>query len=81
MMRQLAAQGNDIMEREFTLTTGALSRESEASEGSVRHYANLGLIEFRLASNGARLYPKTAIERVRAIKSERMSKRGRRPLG
>lgn len=63
---------------EFSDTTGELARTSATTPATVRVYAALGLLEYRVASNGMRLFRKGQAERVREILAERLAGRGRK---
>lgn len=60
----------------FTKTAGTLAREAGVSRPTVTTYAELGLIEFRLASNGIRLFRDDAAPAVREILARRLANRG-----
>ena len=57
-------------------TLGQVVRESGASEGLVRRYDRLGLIESRRDPYGRRLFPPGTGARVRALKAERVARFG-----
>lgn len=61
----------------YTDTTSALARQAEVTPPTVRKYADLGLLDFVVASNGVRLYRSGQAERVREIYARRMATRGR----
>ena len=65
---------------EFTETTTGLARTALVTADTVRLYADMGLLEFRVASNGTRLFPVTAAEAVRRIYATRIANRGRRSV-
>lgn len=62
---------------QFTDTTSELARQAEVTPPTVRKYADLGFLEFVVASNGVRLYRSGQADRVREIYEERMARRGR----
>lgn len=61
----------------YTDTTSELARQTEVTPPTIRKYADLGLLEFVIASNGVRLYRPGQADRVRKIYKERMANRGR----
>jgi DNA-binding transcriptional MerR regulator len=63
---------------QFTQTTGAIARAGDVSQPTVRHYAELGLLEFVQDSRGNRLFRPDAGQEVRRIYEQRMATRGRR---
>lgn len=63
----------------FDETTGALARAAEVTVPTIQKYADLGLLEYRRASNGVRLFRRGQAGRVREILGERLANRGRRP--
>lgn len=63
---------------DFTQTTTGLARAAAVSPETVRRYADMGLIEFRVASNGTRLFMPSQADQVRQLCAERLSNRGRR---
>lgn len=62
---------------EFIDTTSKLARESEVLGATVRKYADLGLLDFIVASDGTRLFRKGQASRVRGIYAQRMANRTR----
>lgn len=60
----------------FTLTTAAVAREAGCSDQTVRGYSKRGLIEYRLASNGTRLYSTGAPAQVRDLVAAGIARRG-----
>jgi hypothetical protein len=62
----------------FDQTIGDIARASEADAGTVRDYANLGLIECKRLSNGTRLFSAGAAAQVRRVLLERLANKGRR---
>lgn len=63
---------------EYTHTTTSLARAAEVAPDTVRRYANLGMLDYRLASDGTRLFAFQAVEAVRRICAARLANRGRR---
>lgn len=63
-------------EVQFTDTGPAVAREVPCAEALVRLYGDLGLLRYRTASNGVRLYPPGTAEQVREIKAQRLKNRG-----
>jgi DNA-binding transcriptional MerR regulator len=65
-------------DEQFTLTTGAVAREVDppCDTGTVREYANAGLIECFRLSNGVRLFKPSAAAEVMRIRAERLARRG-----
>jgi DNA-binding transcriptional MerR regulator len=62
----------------YTDTTSKLARDSKLTAPTIRVYADKGLLDFVLASNGTRLFREGQAARVRAIYRERIARRGRR---
>ncbi|MEP7314194.1 MAG: hypothetical protein ABI859_16545 [Pseudomonadota bacterium] len=68
----------------FELTVGDVAQADEARHevridpGSVRHYAELGLLDFRRLSNGTRLFRLSARAEARRIREQRLANRGRK---
>ena len=69
------------MEMPYDQTSGALARESGRTVPTIQLYANLGLLDFIHASNGARLFRRGQADRVREIYARRMAGRGNRHAG
>ena len=67
------------MQEDFTDTSGELARKSKVTQVTVRKYADLGLLEFIVASNGTRLFRAGQSKKVREILAERLTKRRRAP--
>jgi DNA-binding transcriptional MerR regulator len=61
----------------WTLTTGAVARQADTTGPTVTMYAAMGLVPFRNASNGMRLFSTDAPAIVRSVKAERLSRRGK----
>lgn len=59
-------------------TTGELARQSMVAPPTVRRYADMGLLDFVVASNGTRLFRQGQAEKVREIYAGRLANRGRR---
>lgn len=64
--------------QEFEDTTGSLAREARVSLPTVKLYADKGLLEYRRAANGIRLFRRGQAPRVREIYEQRMANRGRK---
>lgn len=62
----------------YTDTTSELARQAGVTQPTIRKYADMGLLEFVVASNGTRLFCPGQADRVRTIYDERMALRGRR---
>jgi DNA-binding transcriptional MerR regulator len=62
----------------FTDTTGSLARQADTTVPTVRLYADLGLLDYVLASNGTRLFRTGQADRVRQIYRERLARRSSR---
>jgi len=58
-------------------TTSQLAREARVTCPTIRKYADMGLLDFIVASNGTRLFLPGQAELVREILDERMQLRGR----
>jgi len=63
---------------DYTDTTSQLAREGEVTERTIRVYADLGLLDFKVMSNGIRIFRKGQGSRVKEIYAERIANRGRR---
>lgn len=63
---------------EFDVTSGTLARGAETSTVSVNRYADAGLLEFKRASDGTRLFKRGQEQRVRDLRGQRMANRGRK---
>jgi DNA-binding transcriptional MerR regulator len=62
---------------DFCLTTGSVAAKAHCDQGIVRTYADAGWIECRRLANGVRLFRPSAIEKVRRLRAERLSRRGK----
>jgi len=60
----------------FNYTTTGLARIAGTTGATVRLYDDLGLLPFRVASNGVRLHRRSDAGRVREIMVERLRNRG-----
>jgi DNA-binding transcriptional MerR regulator len=65
---------------DFIETTTSLARTAGLAPETVRRYADMGLIEFRIASDGTRLFRAAIADRVREIYANRIANRGRRSV-
>jgi DNA-binding transcriptional MerR regulator len=65
------------MTENYCDTTSKLAREAQVTYPTIRKYADLGLLDFIVASNGVRLFRPGQADRVRKIYAERMNSRGR----
>lgn len=63
---------------EYRDTTGELARKAKVSQPTVRKYAQAGLLDCLVASDGTLLFREGQAERVRKILAERMNNRRRR---
>lgn len=61
----------------YTDTTSELARQAGVTQPTIRKYADLGLLDYVVASNGTRLFCPGQADRVREIYSQRMALRGR----
>jgi DNA-binding transcriptional MerR regulator len=59
------------------LTTREVARESDTAEHRIRKYADLGLLECERTTDGVRIFGSDAPKKARAIKKERLLRRGR----
>jgi DNA-binding transcriptional MerR regulator len=66
---------------DFTETSSGLARAAGITAQTVRLYADLNLIECKVASNGVRLFRAGQADRVREIYQQRVGLRGRRRVG
>jgi DNA-binding transcriptional MerR regulator len=64
---------------QWTETTSSVAAEAGCEPSLVRAYTREGLIPSYQLPNGTRLYRRDAANRVRKIKAERLSRRGRYP--
>jgi hypothetical protein len=62
---------------DYVDTSSRLARLAEVTEPTVRKYANQGLLDFVLASNGTRLFRTGQAELVKKICATSIAKRGR----
>ena len=62
----------------YTDTSSALARQAEVTQPTIRKYADAGLLDFVVASDGTRLFRAGQAERVREIYDESMARRGRK---
>lgn len=63
---------------DYDMTSGTLARSAVTSTVTVNRYADAGLLEFKRASDGTRLFKRGQEQRVRDLMVERMANRGRR---
>ena len=61
----------------YTDTTSELARQAGVTQPTIRKYADLGLLDCIVASNGTRLFCPGQADRVREIYRQRMALRGR----
>lgn len=62
----------------YTDTSTKLASDAGTTARTVNVYARLALLDFVLASNGTKLFRRGQAETVRAIRAERLSRRGGR---
>jgi DNA-binding transcriptional MerR regulator len=62
----------------YTETSSALARAASVTQPTVRKYADAGLLDLIVASDGTRLFRVGQAELVREIYRKRMAGRGRR---
>lgn len=60
----------------FTQTSNDLARAVPCDPGTIRDYADSGLIECHRLASGIRLFQASAAEQVRQIRTERLARRG-----
>jgi DNA-binding transcriptional MerR regulator len=60
----------------FPLTTNEVAAAVPCDPGTVRAYCDCGLLEHQRLANGMRLLKRSAIDRVREIRAERLARRG-----
>jgi hypothetical protein len=60
---------------EYTETTSKLARDAETTQPTVRKYADLGLLDFIVVSDGTRLFKPGQAAQVRKIYAARMAGR------
>ena len=63
---------------DYDQTSGSLARNSEASVVTINKYADEGVLQYRRASNGTRLFKRGQEDVVRQEMARRLSKRGNR---
>ena len=63
---------------DFDQTSGTLARGAATSVVTVNRYADAGLLEFRRASDGTRLFRRGQEKRVRALLEARRPRKGRK---
>ena len=63
----------------FDQTSGSLAREAGTSVPTVNKYADLGVLEYRRASNGTRLFKRGQAEIVRNRVADALAARGHHP--
>jgi hypothetical protein len=63
---------------QFTETTNTVARavDPPCDPGTVRDYADLGLLECLRLANGVRLFKPSAAAKVREIRAQRLARRG-----
>jgi hypothetical protein len=67
------------MDDDFRLTVNQVASQAKCDPCTVRCYADAGFIECRRLASGMRLLRPTAVAKVRALRAERMSRRGKYP--
>jgi len=55
------------MTDEFTLTTGGLAHIVQCDQGTVRKYADAGLLDNKRLSDGRRVFPPSAAGRLQKL--------------
>jgi DNA-binding transcriptional MerR regulator len=63
-------------EEPFDVTTGEMARLASVLPDTVRHYSDMELIESRRLSNGSRVFRRSAVAVVQALKAQRLANRG-----
>lgn len=63
---------------DFTETSGQLARAAGVTSATVVRYARLGLLDFKTASDGTRLFREGQAGRVRAVLRQRLAGRAMR---
>jgi DNA-binding transcriptional MerR regulator len=63
----------------FILTATEVARGARCIPETIRLYHKLGLIEAERLGNGTRLFRRSVVAQVRALRTQRMAARGRRP--
>jgi DNA-binding transcriptional MerR regulator len=61
--------------QDYTETTTKLARDSEKTQPTIRKYADLGLLDFIIASDGTRLFRPGQAAKVKKIYAARMAGR------
>ncbi len=65
------------MSNDFDVTTGTLAREAGTSTVTVLRYAAAGLLQYRRASDGSRLFKRGQAHVVREQLAQSLSMRGK----
>jgi DNA-binding transcriptional MerR regulator len=60
---------------DYTDTTTKLARDAELTQPTIRKYADLGLLDFIVASDGTKLFKPGQAARVKDIHAKRMAGR------
>lgn len=66
-----------MLDEAFSETTNAVAARVPCDPQLVRAYAASGWLECRTLASGMRLFKPSASERVRAIRAERLARRGK----
>jgi DNA-binding transcriptional MerR regulator len=63
---------------EYLDTVGVLARAASVTKQTVLNYANAGLLEYVLTSDGRRLFKTGQVEKIRQIYASNVKRRGNR---
>jgi DNA-binding transcriptional MerR regulator len=66
--------------KDYLETSGELAREARVTQPTIRKYADAGLLDFVIASNGTRLFRAGQAKKVREILATRLENRGRKSV-
>ena len=62
----------------FEVTSGGLARGAGLDADTARSYGDLGLLDMIRLDNGVRLFRRSAIEKARKLREDRVHRRGGR---
>ena len=72
------ATGYRLMDGKYTDTTTDLARLARVNPATIRLYADEGLLDFVVIRDGMRLFRTGQADRVKALRAERIARRGNR---
>lgn len=62
---------------DYTQTSSSIARAADCAPALVRKYADAGLIDCVRSADGRRLFASSTAETVRALKAQRLARRGK----